>query len=53
MWASLFSRNLLLGVVNIHRSTAELLPRILEGRTVPDLEDNSIPVLVSAFDVTR
>lgn len=41
------------GVVNIHRSTHELLDRILEGQAVPDLDKNPIPVLVSAFDVTR
>lgn len=53
MWASLFSRNLLPGVVNIHRSTHELLSRILEGQPVPDLDESPIPVLVSAFDATR
>ena len=53
MWASLFSRNMLPGVVNIHKSTRELLERILEGQSVPDLDQNSIPVLVSAFDITR
>ncbi|CAN0186321.1 unnamed protein product [Pylaiella littoralis] len=53
VWASLLSRNVLPGVVNIHRSTHELLGRILEGQAVPDLEDGPIPVLVSAFDVTR
>lgn len=53
VWASLLSRNMLPGVVNTHKSTRELLHRILEGAPVPDLEDLSIPVLVSAFDVTR
>lgn len=53
MWASFFSRNLLPGVVNIHKSTRELLDRIMEGQRVPDLDDNPIPVHVSAFDVTR
>lgn len=53
IWASLFSRNLLPGVVNIHRSTQELLCRILEGQPVPDLDRGAIPVLVSAFDATR
>lgn len=53
VWASLLSRNVLPGVVNIHRSTHELLDRILDGQAVPDLEDGAIPVLVSAFDVTR
>lgn len=53
MWASLLSRNVLPGVVNIRRSTYKLLDRILDGAQVPDLEHLSIPVLVSAFDVTR
>lgn len=40
--------------MNVHRSTHELLGRILEeGQAVPDLEEGPIPVLVSAFDVTR
>ena len=53
LWSSLFSRNLLPGVVNIHRSTRELLSRILEGQPVPDLDRGAVPVLVSAFDPTR
>ncbi|CAM9187783.1 unnamed protein product [Ectocarpus sp. 12 AP-2014] len=53
IWASLFSRNLLPGVVNIHRSTRELLDRILEGQAAPDLDKSALPVLVSAFDTTR
>ncbi|CAM9112090.1 unnamed protein product [Scytosiphon promiscuus] len=53
IWASLFSRNVLPGVVNIHRSTHELLDRILDGQTPPDLDEGATPVIVSAFDPTR
>lgn len=53
VFAPLLSRNVLPGVVNVYKSARESLDRILEGETLPKLEDYPIPVLVSAFDVTR
>lgn len=53
IWASLFSRNVLPGVVNVYRSTHELLDRILDGQAPPNLDEGATPVVVSAFDPTR